>query len=323
MTVHTWQDLVARGISQNEIRRVIRDGGLIKLRRDSYTFLAPSNASERHLLTALAFPDRTLGLETAALVHGLPVQSVPTEVELVCPGDGTSWRMGGATMRSAPLTAGECIRIGPYAATTIARTVVDLARVRGIPAGLITWEAARWEARASDNLAGLDAAIDLVLGGLARRRGIPAARFVRTFASALSQSPMESLSRWRIHELGWPAPVQQFEIVDEFGQLLGAADFAWPEAGVVGEYDGEGKYTELARPGEQPLDVLRREKRRQESIEAAGWTFARWGKSHLRSPQSLDWVLRQAFARARRGSAASPQLQLLSSLTTDMAAVGE
>lgn len=44
--------------------------------------------------------------------------------------------------------------------------------------------------------------------------------------------------------------------------------------------------------------VMRHEKRRQESMEAEGWTFARWGKEEVRQPWRLKHVVERAFALA-------------------------
>ena len=39
-------------------------------------------------------------------------------------------------------------------------------------------------------------------------------------------------------------------MVDPGGQVLGTADFGWPERGIAGEFDGFAKYGRLLRPGE-------------------------------------------------------------------------
>lgn len=300
MTVHSWQELRARGLGQAQVRRLMRAGDLTKLGRDRYTFAEPATRAEQHLLAASGFIARTLSMESAALAHQLPVHRIPEAVQLICPGDGTSWRSPEAITRSGPLHSSEIVTVGPYQVTSVARTLVDLVRVRGPERGLLTWEAARRRAHLEKSLDELDEDLDRVLDRLARRRGIPSARIVREFASELSESPMESLSRWRLRELGWEQPLQQFCVLGLDGRELGRADFAWPDDGVLGEYDGEGKYDELARTGETPMAVLRREKRRQEAMELMGWTFARWNKQHLNHPEQLRLVLEQAFDRARR-----------------------
>lgn len=67
---------------------------------------------------------------------------------------------------------------------------------------------------------------------------------------------------------------------------------------MAGEFDGRGKYDELAAPGQSPADVVRREKRRQEAIEDEGWVVVRWGWDEVREPRLLRTKLLRAFARA-------------------------
>ncbi|MGJ6980626.1 hypothetical protein ACSDQ9_08875 [Aestuariimicrobium soli] len=235
-----------------------------------------------------------LALESAALVHGLPVKSVPARVITVRPGGGRSRRHGEELALSGPLPEHHVITVDGQLVTTRARTVVDLTRVRGLEAGLIAWDAARWSARRDRALAIFDDQTDEVLELLARRHGIGRAREARWLSSAFSESPMETRSLFAMRALGIPEPQQQYEVLTPDGQSLGFADFGWEDEGVLGEYDGDGKYGHLARPGETPFEVMRREKRRQEAMEAQGWVFARWGKEEL----ALPYLLRQRITSA-------------------------
>lgn len=60
------------------------------------------------------------------------------------------------------------------------------------------------------------------------------------------------------------------------GVLLGRTDFAWPEQGLVAEFDGRVKYGRLLLPGQAPGEVVFAEKVREDAIRAAGWTVRRW-----------------------------------------------
>ena len=147
-------------------------------------------------------------------------------------------------------------------------------------------------------LADFDAATAEALAVLGGRRGIGLARLAMAASSAYSESPMETRSLMKIRALGLPEPVQQYPVLDPSGRCLGYADFAWPEHGVLGEYDGVDKYERLARPGQSPADVMRHEKRRQESMEALGWVFARWGKEEVRKPWTMGVRVEKAFTIA-------------------------
>ncbi len=88
-------------------------------------------------------------------------------------------------------------------------------------------------------------------------------------------SPGESRSRVAMARLGLPPPVLQWE-VRRGGVLLGEVDFAWPELGKVGEFDGFVKYGRLLRPGQVPADVVFAEKVREDAIRAEDLGMTRW-----------------------------------------------
>ena len=276
---------------------MIETGDLVRVMRGHYLD-SPLAADGLHLARAAACAGQVLALESAALVHGLPLVGLPTLVQVVRPGDGRSRVRGTKFITSAPLPDHHVVDLDGLRLTTRARTVVDLARLRGLSTGLITWESARWQARRSDALDRFDAATEDAVSLLTRRRGIGTARLAMSLASAWSQSPMETRSLMTIRTVGLPEPVQQYRVTDWSGTTLGYADFAWPELGVLGEYDGQDKYDALSRPGESPVAVMRREKRRQEGMEALGWVFARWGHEEVRRPPALRARVQAAFAIA-------------------------
>lgn len=88
-------------------------------------------------------------------------------------------------------------------------------------------------------------------------------------ADARSGSIGESRGMWAFFTLHLPAPIQQFEVRDSSGQLLGIADWAWPKHGVLGEFDGRVKYGRLLRPGQAAGDVVFQEKRREDLLREA------------------------------------------------------
>ena len=314
MEVFTTASALASGITPAELAASLKRGELLHLARGIYARPDANPLQDspevRHLAMAAACPDDVLALESAALVHGLPLRGWPPPlVQVVHPGNGRSRRRGIRQVMSAPLPDEHISTLpivpleggsalGQTRLTSRARTVVDLARMRGLEPGLIAWEKARWDARVANNLTAFDAsarwAVDLLRG----RHGIERARQALDLASAYSQSPMETRSLMAIRRLPIPPPVQQYVVRNSFGAILGEADFAWPELGVLGEYDGKDKYTRLARPGEDASAVVRREKRRQESMEAEGWVFARWGLEELASLVRLERRIQLAFTIA-------------------------
>lgn len=289
------QELEQRGVWGGSIDQLVRVGSLRRISRGWYVWGEAGTPEEEHLLLTDIHRGRVLALESAALVHGLPVAEVPEHVQGVEPGSGRAWLRDRLQLHTAPLPDAHVAEVDGRRVTSPARTVVDLARVRGIRDAVITWDAAcrtvgsegqdRWRVEVED-------ALDV----LVKRRGIRSARELATFASPLAESPMESVSRWMLHLSGFPRPVEQYVVRDQDGEAVARVDFGWPEHGVVGEYDGEGKYF----LDDDPEAAFMQEKWRQQRVEALGWEFARWGKADVASVQSLRASVQSAFMRAAR-----------------------
>lgn len=77
-----------------------------------------------------------------------------------------------------------------------------------------------------------------------------------TFASGLSGSLGESLSRGQFHHLGCEAPELQVAFYDDQG-FIGFVDFWWPRLRLIGEFDGRVKYRgESYLRGRLPEEVV-------------------------------------------------------------------
>ncbi len=119
----------------------------------------------------------------------------------------------------------------------------------------------------------------------------------------LADGRSESVGETRIRYLCWaqglPAPIPQYPIRDRTGRVIARVDLAWPELGVFLEFDGKVKYQSLLAPGENPSDVVVREKRREELIrELTGWSCIRVTWSDLYQPVVTADRLRALFGRA-------------------------
>ncbi|MEI2820002.1 MAG: hypothetical protein V9E81_07175 [Marmoricola sp.] len=84
-----------------------------------------------------------------------------------------------------------------------------------------------------------------------------------------SGSAGETRGRYLFKKCGLPIPDLQFRVSERAtGRLLGITDYWWERARVFGEFDGRIKYGRLMNPGEEPGDVVFREKRREDLIRA-------------------------------------------------------
>ncbi|NQX28709.1 hypothetical protein HQQ81_15280 [Microbacteriaceae bacterium VKM Ac-2854] len=121
------------------------------------------------------------------------------------------------------------------------------------------------------------------------------------FADAASESPGESLSRVRIHQLGLPPPRLQVVRHRPDGSRE-RPDFDWPDHRVVGEFDGKEKYLKPEYLGRMsPGEAVYAEKRREDRLRRDGDEVARWGWGELMRPELLSGILLEAgLPRIRR-----------------------
>lgn len=120
-------------------------------------------------------------------------------------------------------------------------------------------------------------------------------------ADGRSESVGESRGRWLFWCFRLPAPVPQFEVWDEDGDLRGTCDWGWPELKSLGEFDGKAKYGRLLRPGQDVGEVVFAEKRREDELrELTGFSMIRLTWSDYDRPRvtaaRLDRMLRRTSA---------------------------
>jgi very-short-patch-repair endonuclease len=176
--------------------------------------------------------------------------------------------------------------------TTVARTVVDLARATAFREGLVTADSALHLHRTSNK------ELLTVLAELPRVRGCRMAADVVEFADGLAESALESIARAVFRDGGLPKPALQVRIGgDEF---LGRVDFLWQRYRTIAEVDGAMKYADPYRARAQ----LRRDKRLRE----AGYEVVHFDWREITAePDAVVASIRAAFLRGGqrgRGSAA-------------------
>ena len=241
---------------------------------DAATWLG-STPEQRHAAlvhaTALvcgADESTVFALESAAAVWGLPrVEAWPTTVRTLV----TSGRPRGSSGVRPHLGAEAVpVLVRGIHLTSVARTVIDLARTSSLPSAVAAADAALRQGMCTRSE--LVAEADAVP---ARVRGRPLASLVADLADPGSMSVGESLSRVQMFRSGLPRPRLQVEHVDGAG-LIGVVDFDWD--GVVGEFDGKVKYR--VPPDADPQDaaeIVWREKRREDRLRVrcrvVRWTW--------------------------------------------------
>ena len=299
-TIQTTAELRSQGLGSAERARRVRSGELLHLRRGAYAepeAVADAVARHRALVLAtvpLLAPDAVVSHASAAVLHGLPLlDPPPARVQVTRPEARAGKNRGGVHRHAAGLAEGEVVLLDGIATTSLARTVVDLARSNRLESAVVTGDAAL--ARL-----GTRAALDLALAQSARRPGVGRARHAAELMDWRAESAGESLSRLLLRELCLPQgpPEPQLKILDAYGRAVARCDFGWPDLGVVGEFDGKIKYGRTLAPGGRPEQAVFDEKVREDLLRDLGWEVVRWIWADLRRPDVVAARLRRAFERA-------------------------
>ena len=298
--VITAPELASAGIPRAELRRLVEQRSLLRLSRGVYAPTVPTadalrGRSGEHVLrlaTALALlGKRTAGSHrTAALIHGLDLlgRHPDDAVEVTRPREGTGSRTGrpGVRTHQAALSAEHVVTRSGVRVTSVARTVVDVARTSPFRAGVVAADSAlRLKQTCREELHSVTTAC-------ARWPGIQRARRVVAFADARSESVFESIARVIFDEQGLPPPDLQVWVGDE-DDLIGRVDFLWREHRTVAEADGAVKYADPARARAQ----LERDARLRE----AGFEVVHFSWHEItRTPERVGLAIMNAFNRAAR-----------------------
>jgi len=245
---------------------------------------------------ASALPGTVVALESAALVHGLPLLSAPRGVELIAPAGGWTGIRRGVRLHGLSLREDDAMALPPrdgpalvnderVRVTTPARTWFDLARTRPLADALAAGDAALRDRLCTGEQLAAAATCGANFRGCRRvARALP-------LLSPLRESPLESVSFAEF--VGWdiPLPEMQVTIHDEEG-FVGRVDFLWRDARVIGECDGAVKY--------ESRGVLIAERHREQRLRDLGYIVVRWTWDEL---MNEPWKVRLRILRALRAAA--------------------
>jgi hypothetical protein len=297
-------ELLAEGVTSAQLKAAARARTITALHRGIWLPTAVWSEADYQSRLRLAicaamqaFPDSCVSHETARELIGLPslgsrrdieqatrypLDHTPPTVPLVnLTRPGTRIMRGRIVVRDAPLCHDWVVDVDGLPVTDAIRTALDCAgRLQDpdalalLDAGCRAFIAERVGHRGLRNaLHESRVPIDWRQALAERFEGRRPWRDAGRIAGLLSmvdpaaESPLESISRWNMSVAGLPMPRCGVPIRVHGGQVWWA-DFCWKSARVIGEADGSLKYT-------SPADLLA-EKRRQESLEQAGWRVVRW-----------------------------------------------
>lgn len=271
---------------RGRVERARRRGDLVTLSRGIHlaaTLWAGLSDDDRYRLRSIAAhgvltPGEVLSHRSAAALHHLPVVGDwpgRAESSVLC---GTGLTSSTTLRRHRVVRPPRRELLGGIPVTTLPQTVVDLAAELPFISGVTASDAALRMlelSRDPHQLATFRSELAEIASTLGTGRGSARVRRVLAFSDARSESPGESVTRAALHLLGAPTPVPQHPIIGISGRVW-RVDLAWPELGIVLEFDGRSKYTDPRfMTGRSAAEVLYDEKRREDDIRPRVTSFGR------------------------------------------------
>jgi hypothetical protein len=289
------REAIDLGYDDRSLTRALKAGQIHRLRHGAYVFSDSwqlADEQDRHLLRARAVlrtarAQVALSHTTALIVMGAPLWDLPLDDVHITRLDGRAGRReAGIAQHRGRVLPGDITQIDGLPVTSPVRTALDMTRIADVEHCLVpmNW-LLHMKTMTKPEMRARAAGMNLSPGTLATDLAI-------RVADGRLESPGESRCSYLFWRGGLPRPVPQFKVCDEWGDVVARVDFAWPEYGVFLEFDGRAKYEKLRPEGESVLDVVLREKKREEMIcRLTGWRCVRivWANLH-RSDETIAYL---------------------------------
>jgi Protein of unknown function (DUF559) len=294
-TVATTANWYAQGVSKQQLRSLERTGHLLRIRRGVYASRnamrwAEGNQRRAHVLQVFA-ARATVGrwgiasFHSAAVLHGLALLQTPPEdrVTLTVP-SAKRWERvqpAGVVFHASDLPPEHMTRLFNLPVTTVARTVVDLARTLPYTDGVVLADSALHEEKTTKP------ELHQILRECAGWPGVRQARRVIDFADERAESPLESAARVVFDQFGLERPELQATIHGP--DFAFRVDFRWRGQKVIAEADGLVKYNDRK-------DLLA-ERERDHLLREAGYKVVHFTWRELfQTPEAVTARIRRYLA---------------------------
>jgi hypothetical protein len=294
-------------VTPRRLRTLVRDGDLVRTQRGVYATrkameYAMKDARHAHAIAAISAIRVTTGgtvsHHSAALLHGLETLNPPemSKVEMTF-SHGGGYSGDGIVRYRARLPRGQVEKVFGLPVTSVARTVIDIARTSAFRQGVVVADSALRSGMVPGENGTTEEQLCEVLRTCAGWPGLALAERVVRFADGRSESVLESCARVVFDEHGLEPPEPQVWIPGSGYR----ADFRWMDCQVIAETDGLAKYEE------DPKRKIAEQIRRDKELRRLGWDVVHFTWEELfRNPGKvvqdiLDAMRRQREARASRG----------------------
>ena len=289
------REVIAIGGDDRTIQRAMRAGQIVRIRHGAYCLARVWDSLDqvqRHLLRArvtirASKTDVVLSHVSAVALHGAPTWDLPLdEIHLTRTDRRGGRREANVAQHRGCLSQGDVMEGEGIKVTTPTRTCLDLTTVVSLHQAVPVLDHFL-HAQATTKSALRAGAAQMNLWANTLGTGVAIAA-----ADGRRESVGESRTALMLRGSGIPTPIPQYEIHDERGRLVARVDFAWPELGAFLEFDGRVKYERLRRDGEDVVDTVLREKKREELIcRLTGWRCIRVTWDDLNTPErTLRWI---------------------------------
>jgi len=326
-------ELQSIGLNSRELAVRHNKGELIRVRRGIYVESAPwqtLSVAQKYGLRAAAFGHLTgkepvFSHQSAALLWGLWIVGTPSRLHVL-----TESTVGGRSRKDVARHVGSLsqgvLRCGQLLVSDKLTTTIALIKELSFPYAVAVCDSnmrtpnprptdnqflplsadphrlgdATWEHELPQGppllVSELRAAAMELPSAAMRAR----AQAVIEFSTAGSGSAGESISRAKMHLLGFPSPELQRRFVLRDGSNA-FVDFWFEEYKLAGEFDGRGKYLRAGWGGGKSIqDRVLDEKAREDQIRAQGVRFVRWTWDEMQNREGFAYLLRQAGLPQRK-----------------------
>lgn len=306
--------LVELGAAPAEIRRFVRNGQWVRVRRGIYTTAEIWAALDEHVgrprlrARAAILQMRhgwVLSHDSSAHEQGMAILTPANPyVHVTRPGFSNAWTENGVKHHLARIADGQVIETNGSRVLDLARTAIDIARERGTMDGMVACDSAM-------RMGTPRSALQLAVAPMERWPGSRAARTCVSVADARAENPHESLGRHLVLEAGIGVPQTQFPVRTSQG-------VRWCDILVgnhVIETDGRVKYRSVADGGVATTsadEVAWEERKRERLVRDCGVVVTRiywadyWGARRVAAIRRLQ--ADHADAVARYGVELNPEL---------------
>ncbi len=294
--IATRAELAAVGVSRSQIRAAVLRGELVSMGNGVYATaskveeLREVQGAEEVLRVTAALATVGAGAvashETAAVIHGLDLVGKPSpDVRITrAPGNGSRSGRPGVIVHSAALPRGQITERVGVPVTTVARTVVDLARTLDVNQGVVAADSALRTMQTSLQ------ELRSVLEACRQWPGLLRAAEVVEFADWRAESALESIARVVIRDCGLPRP--ELQVTIRCDRASYRVDFLWPHYRTVAEVDGAAKYDNKS--------LALYQLRRDDALRQAGFEVVHFDWQDITTaPLQVAKSIRAAFERGK------------------------